>query len=158
MKEGLFMADPKIELVQSWLTKAQHDLGSARRLASDPEPFLDTAIYHCQQAAEKALKAFLVLHDVEFEKKHNLTMLVDLCSDVDSSFQGFQNAATILTPYATVFRYPGEFFEPEPDRQQVAEALKLAEEIWNSSSITFPRIPIHEDRHRFACPRSFKEW
>lgn len=49
------MDDPKIELVQSWLTKARNDLGSARRLASDPDPYLDIAIYHCQQAAEKAL-------------------------------------------------------------------------------------------------------
>lgn len=62
------MDDPKIELVQSWLTKARNDLGSARRLTSDPEPYLDIAIYHCHQAAEKALKGFLVYHDIEFEK------------------------------------------------------------------------------------------
>ncbi len=73
------MDDPKIELVQSWLTKARNDLGSARRLTSDPEPYLDIAIYQCQQAAEKALKGFLVYHDIEFEKNHNLTILVDLC-------------------------------------------------------------------------------
>ncbi|MGH7493132.1 MAG: HEPN domain-containing protein [bacterium] len=133
------MADPKNELVKSWLTKARNDLGSARRLASDPDPYLDTAIYHCQQAAEKAFKAFLVYHDIEFEKKHNLPMLVDLCSNIDSNFQGFQNAATILTPYATVFRYPGEFFEPEPDQQQVDEALKLAEEILEFVSNQLPK-------------------
>ena len=49
--------------VRRWLTKAQHDLGSARRLMEGDEPFLDTAVYHCHQAAEKVLKAFLTHHE-----------------------------------------------------------------------------------------------
>jgi len=32
------------------------------------EPFLDTAVYHCQQAAEKALKAYLTLKDAPFQR------------------------------------------------------------------------------------------
>ena len=82
------MGNSKTELVKSWLTKAQHDLGSAKRLVSDPDPYFDNAIYHCQQAAEKALKGFLVYHDVEFEKKHNLSVLVDLCSNIEPGFSG----------------------------------------------------------------------
>jgi HEPN domain-containing protein len=27
------------------------------------EPYLDTAVYHCQQAAEKAIKAYLTYRD-----------------------------------------------------------------------------------------------
>jgi HEPN domain-containing protein len=54
------MSEPKNELTQSWLKKAKRDLETARKLAKDPEPLLDTAIYHFQQAAEKALKGFLV--------------------------------------------------------------------------------------------------
>jgi HEPN domain-containing protein len=123
------MDDPKAELVRSWLKKAQHDLGSARRLASEPDPYFDTAIYHCQQAAEKALKAFLVQHDIEFEKKHNLSILVDRCSNLEPGFQAFQDVAATLTPYATAFRYPGEFFETELDKQQVEEAIQLAQQV-----------------------------
>jgi len=48
------------QVVRSWLIKAQRDLASARTLASAKELLLDTAIYHCQQAGEKAVKAFLV--------------------------------------------------------------------------------------------------
>jgi HEPN domain-containing protein len=47
--------EAKHELVRSWLVKAARDLASASRLAAGPEPYLDTAIYHCQQAAEKAV-------------------------------------------------------------------------------------------------------
>jgi len=48
--------------------KAQHDLRSARRLFSDEPPILDTVAFHCQQAAEKGLKAFLTLHDTPFSE------------------------------------------------------------------------------------------
>ncbi len=58
--------------IQRWLIKSQRDLGSARRLMEGDEPYLDTAVYHCQQAAEKALKAFLTYHDIVFEKTHDL--------------------------------------------------------------------------------------
>lgn len=65
------MNEEKRTEIQKWLIKAQHDLGSARRLMEGDEPYLDTAVYHCQQAVEKALKAFLTYHDVSFEKTHD---------------------------------------------------------------------------------------
>jgi HEPN domain-containing protein len=123
------MDEPKKQLVKSWLTKAQHDLGSAQLLANNANPYFDTAIYHCQQAAEKALKAFLVYHDTDFEKKHNLSVLVDLCVPIALTFENFRETAAILTPYATAFRYPGEFFEAEPDKQQVNNAIELAQRL-----------------------------
>jgi HEPN domain-containing protein len=125
------MDDAKSELVKTWLIKARNDLGSANRLANGSETYYDTAIYHCQQAAEKALKAFLVHHDIEFEKIHNLNVLVDLCIEIDSEFNDYLDAAAILTPYATSYRYPNELFELEPEETQIEEALKLAEQIFN---------------------------
>lgn len=125
------MADAKSELVRTWLIKARNDLGSANRLANGSETYYDTAIYHCQQAAEKAFKAFLVHHDIEFEKIHNLNVLVDLCIAIDAEFNNYLDAAAILTPYATSYRYPNELFELEPEKTQIEEALKLAEQIFN---------------------------
>ena len=49
----------KLELVQNWLIKAQHDLAAARKLSVGPDPYLDVAVYHCQQAAEKAVAVLL---------------------------------------------------------------------------------------------------
>lgn len=48
---------------QLWLGKAQRDLAAAVRLMAGDPPYADTAVYHCQQAAEKALKGFLAAHD-----------------------------------------------------------------------------------------------
>lgn len=121
------MDEAKSEAIQKWLTIAQHDLASARKLAQEPEPLLDTAIYHCQQAAEKALKALLVFHDLPFEKTHDLEVLMGLAGSRAAGFSELLDLADLLTPYATAFRYPGEFVEPTP--QEFAEALSASEKI-----------------------------
>jgi hypothetical protein len=48
--------DNQIELVKNWLIKSQNDLLAAIKLSDDPEIYGDTAIYHCQQSAEKAVR------------------------------------------------------------------------------------------------------
>lgn len=65
------MDEAKRSLVQAWLIKAQRDLASAQRLSVGDDPLLDTAAYHCQQAAEKAIKGFLVFSDVRVRKTHD---------------------------------------------------------------------------------------
>jgi HEPN domain-containing protein len=70
---------PHEEEVKAWLQKAYSDLRSAQILATHGAIVLDTATFHCQQAAEKALKAFLVWRAVPFDRVHNLTYLLDLC-------------------------------------------------------------------------------
>jgi HEPN domain-containing protein len=58
--------DAKRALVRKWLVKARRDLLSAKRLARGSDPYLDAAIYHCQQCVEKAVKGWLVYHDQPF--------------------------------------------------------------------------------------------
>ena len=60
------------ELVRDWLTRASHDLQAVRTLAASSEPLLDVAIYHCQQAAEKAVKGWLQSQDDPFPKTHDI--------------------------------------------------------------------------------------
>lgn len=57
------MNEEQVRAVQQWLIKARNDLRSAQRLLTAKPPLLDTAAYHCQQAAEKALKGYLTLHE-----------------------------------------------------------------------------------------------
>ena len=133
------MDDPKTKLVRAWLSKAQHDLGSAKQLASEPVAYLDTAIYHCQQAAEKSFKAYLVHRDFPFHKIHNLTVLLGYCIDLDSAFNELSDAAANLTPYATAFRYPDEFFESEPNQSEFDDAFKQAE---NILAFVLKRVPM----------------
>jgi len=71
--------NPRLEEVSEWLQKAEKDLLSARILLEHDPPVLETACFHCQQAVEKALKAYLVWKGVPFERVHSLPYLLDLC-------------------------------------------------------------------------------
>jgi HEPN domain-containing protein len=116
------------ELVRAWLLKARNDLATARKVASDPDPYLDTAIYHCQQAAEKVIKGFLTFHGERFDKIHYLPLLLTQAISCDARLNQWLDVAERLTPYVTLFRYPGEFLEPEPD--EFARALADAEQLY----------------------------
>lgn len=90
-------------------------------------PFYDTAVYHCQQAAEKAIKAFLTSRDIPFTRTHNLVSLIALCLPEEPEFNKWEEEAETLTPYATEFRYPGPVLEPE--KSEAEEALLHAQNI-----------------------------
>lgn len=124
------MIEAKRQLVLSWMIKAQHDLASADVLAAAEPPLLDTAIYHCQQAAEKAVKAFLVFRDQEFDKVHDVEALIKTAIDHDRTFSNCVEAGTRLTPYATIYRYP--HVAPEPTREQFDRAIADAKEVFET--------------------------
>ena len=117
------MIDARCHEVAQWLHKSQHDLGSAAVLMAAETPYLDTAVYHCQQAVEKVLKAWLTHSGIPFEKTHDLTALLDLCTPVRPQFERWREAVEELTPYATFFRYPGDVLEPALADAQSALAL-----------------------------------
>jgi len=118
------MDEAKKDLIQAWLRKAQHDLASAGKLAAGPDPILDTAMYHCQQAAEKAVKAFLAFRDHPLERTHNVRVLITLAESYTPEFSTWRDAAEQLTPYATAFRYPADV--PDPDRDKFISAERAA--------------------------------
>ncbi|MBN1935395.1 MAG: HEPN domain-containing protein [Anaerolineae bacterium] len=123
------MSEAKCQLVQSWLIKAQHDLASAHVLTVSEPPLLDTAVYHCQQAAEKAVKGFLVFCDQEFERIHDVQVLIQAAIPYAEAFAAWQEAGQRLTPFATLFRYPGLVVEPSP--AQFVQAIAIAEGLYN---------------------------
>ncbi len=94
------MADRSAELARAWLAKARHDLENARLLILQEKRLLDIAAYHCQQAAEKALKAYLTAKDCVFPKTHILETLLASCIPFHSSFATLQSACEKLTPLA----------------------------------------------------------
>lgn len=124
MDESCTMDEAKSESLRQWLRKASRDLRAAHRLLADEPPLADVAAYHCQQAAEKALKAFLTLHDSPFPKTHLLGTLVTQCTQIEPEFGALHEAAETLTPFVTAFRYPGDV--PDPAPEHVAEAVTQA--------------------------------
>ncbi len=107
-----------------WLAKAALDFRGAQiDLAATP-PLLEDALFHCQQAVEKSLKAFLVWHDVVFRKTHSLEELGRRCCEIDAALTGLVDEAAPLTEYAWAFRYPGAASDPE--EIEARDALRLA--------------------------------
>ena len=94
------MTSPKQDEVLSWLVKAQEDLDSAAWLLESPRALYGSVGFHCQQAAEKAFKAYLTWQDMPFEKTHSLVALVGICLEFDIDFDTLLKAATMLTPFA----------------------------------------------------------
>jgi HEPN domain-containing protein len=115
------MDEAKQDQVRSWLPKTSHDLSAARLLARSEQAIWDVAIYHCQQAAEKALKGFLVYWDRPVEKTHILGLLLEKAAEIEPDIRTWEDAADRLTRYATAYRYPGTFLEP--DVEELDEAL-----------------------------------
>jgi len=125
------MDDTRKELLRSWLTKAASDLRSARVLGSADDAPLDTAIYHCQQTAEKAVKAFLVSKKISPEKTHDIRKLTLEAAAHEPRFNEVMDIAVSLTPYAWEFRYPDDLAETYPTREEFDEALQHAQTIYD---------------------------
>lgn len=115
------------EEAKEWLRRSERDLLAAERVLQGQEPLADVSVFHAQQAAEKAFKAFLTAHRQGFVKTHDLALLVRQCQTLDPEFARFVMAANILTPYAVRFRYPGGPLAP--DVSEARQAIQLATEI-----------------------------
>jgi HEPN domain-containing protein len=83
------------------------------------------SLFHCQQAAEKYLKAFLTWKQTPFRKTHELRELGSLCGEADPSLIAVLEPACALSAYAWRFRYPGAPYEPAED--EARRAIILAE-------------------------------
>ena len=112
------------DLVEQWIAKADADYRAAERLAADSEPIREVIAFHCQQAAEKYVKAFLVRHQVEFPKTHSLERLLDLVAPISPKLAGLLEETEALTPYGVEIRYPGDFPELLPGQEKTV--LELA--------------------------------
>ncbi len=111
------------ELTKEWVDKAEADFYSADLLLHAGEyPLSEPACFHCQQCAEKYLKAYLQEHQINFERKHDLMPLLAMCVSMDDEFQSLKDGLQGLDRYAVVVRYPGVVIKPET----AESALKAA--------------------------------
>ncbi|MBU0502394.1 MAG: HEPN domain-containing protein [bacterium] len=121
------MDEKTLSLVKEWIHKAKHDIGMAELALSERPEYTDAICNHCQQAAEKHLKAYLTFLGISFEKKHDLDYLLDLLKEKDASVQQFYDMAEELNSYAVEIRYPDDWFEPSKEEAQ--KALDIAKKI-----------------------------
>lgn len=112
---------------KAWLAKAGQDLRRVEILLAATPADVEGALFHCQQAVEKALKGFLTWQDVGFRRVHDLDEIGRQCAEVDSSMAGLMERVVTLTAYASRFRYPGAPYQPEIE--EATAALGVAREV-----------------------------
>jgi HEPN domain-containing protein len=76
-------------------------------IARGSAPFHDQRCFHCQQAAEKYLKALLQELGLPVPRTHQLLDLLHLLLPHYSSLRSFRRGLDFLTRFAVDIRYPG---------------------------------------------------
>lgn len=96
-------------------------------LLSADTGFWGTIGFHAQQAAEKFFKAFLVQHQIEFPKTHDLEQLIELIAQVNKPLAVSLQSVTALNPLGVEVRYPGDV--PAMSREEAENAVHLASSV-----------------------------
>ena len=121
-------ADPQRHAdMSAWMRKALNDLRYAEIDLAAVPPAPEDAVFHCQQAIEKAMKAFLVWQDQPFAKTHDLGKLGSRMMEIDPTLEPLIERVVDLTKFAWIFRYPGDPVEPtQADASDVLDRAKRA--------------------------------
>ncbi len=111
---------------REWLNRARSNLALGK--ARSPAIYLEDLCFELQQAAEKAIKAVLLLRGVEPPHVHDLAALLSLLpSDGGTTTPVAVQRCAQLTVYAVEARYPA-LKRPVTDRDY-REALAIAQAI-----------------------------
>ena len=113
------------DLTAEWLTKAQEDYSVAVGLARRRKLPANSICFHCQQSAEKYLKAVLQQAHIRFGKTHNLEGLLQLVAGSAPGLALLSDYLKILSDYAVRYRYPGSDATPRQAREAVNAARRV---------------------------------
>src|SRR5437879_6019746 len=89
-----------------WVLKAEEDWSAACDLAARTPPLRDIACFHCQQSAEKYVKALLQESGASVPKTHDLKQLLELVLPHDNTLARLRRILVSLSQYAVGYRYP----------------------------------------------------
>ena len=99
-----------------WIRHAQADYDAVMHLKTQRLTFIKIICFHCQQTAEKALKAILAYYDEEIPRTHDLMHILEFCEfHCNGILAKFSDEADQLSGFAVVTRYPNEVEVTEAD-------------------------------------------
>jgi HEPN domain-containing protein len=117
---------PKEEYLNNWVYRAREDISVMDNLAkAGIEFYTSTICFHAQQAVEKYLKAFLIYHDVDFPRTHDVDFLLLECMKIDKNNFDFDFQS--LTEFGVSVRYPDDFYVPGVN--ETREYQNIAQEV-----------------------------
>ena len=117
------------KLTKEWVRKAEGDLAAVRRIRKGGPPLHDEICFHCQQAVEKYLKAFLQESRLIIPRIHDLLRLLDLVLPQHPDLRSMRSRLRILQRFAVDIRYPGFSANASQSRRAVQVADTVRAEI-----------------------------
>jgi HEPN domain-containing protein len=114
-------------LAEEWFKKAGDDYKSAKVILEEGG-YYGTTCFLAQQMAEKYLKGFLIYHNLEMRKIHDVVHLLNECKKVSPDFRQMEDACILLDHYYIATRYPVDI-PIDYTKKEAAQALAAAEDI-----------------------------
>jgi HEPN domain-containing protein len=111
--------------VDQWIVFAEADMNAADILIDADFQIGSAVVFHCQQAIEKYFKAYLIEHDWQLKKTHDLSRLYEnivKIRDLDLDLKPLQKINILYIDT----RYPDE---SQPTKVDAKEAYEFAQEV-----------------------------
>jgi len=118
--------DPKKEdFIKEWIYEGNNDLGLAEFVIKNDGTYYDLVCFHCQQAAEKFLKAYIIYLNLYYKKIHDLKYLLNVIKKKRTVPEPLFEQADLLSAYAIDSRYPDHW--NDPSLEETKECIKAAQ-------------------------------
>jgi HEPN domain-containing protein len=118
------MDNKKIDFIKEWIYEANNDLGLAEFVIDNDGKYYDLVCFHCQQAAEKYLKAYIIYLRLHYEKVHDLKYLLNVIEKKREVPKELKRYADLLNEYTIDSRYPDYWHDPT--LEETKECIKAA--------------------------------
>jgi HEPN domain-containing protein len=113
------------KMTWAWIRKAEEDYVLAQHGIESETPVHDGVCFHCQQCAEKYLKALMEEIGVSIPKTHDLENLLASLVAHHSDLRSLRRGLLFLSDFAVDARYPGT----NATKRQAVAALRWAERV-----------------------------
>lgn len=116
------------KLYYDWLDKAEDDMNAAQLLITSDNCY-NACAFHCHQAIEKSLKAYLLLFSARSLDGHNLTWLCKQAVREDHRFSRWLAGSALLNGYYIETRYPTDTAD-DVEYAEAKESFETAMEMY----------------------------
>jgi HEPN domain-containing protein len=110
---------------REWVDKAEDDYRAAEVLARSSARLYDQSCFHCQQCAEKYLKALVEELGNPIRRTHDLLELANKLEPDHPSLKSLRRGLKFLTNFSVEIRYPGD----DASKRQAEAALRWASRV-----------------------------
>ena len=117
--------------VEDWILLADKDLQAAKIIIDDEHPLTNIVAFHCQQAIEKYLKAFIIEKNGSLIRTHDLIKLNGMINEI-KELGIDEKKLIVLNEVYMDSRYPGDLgLMPDgmPTNEQAKEFIEYTDKI-----------------------------